>query len=244
MTADPKVGEWSDEQQRLLDHERFQAEVQRLRREGGGSGGGKPAWQRFLESAGGAALVTVLLGGLLGNWIAGALEERRAGNERRYLTHEKYLEQRLATIRPTLERIGHTVAAAEDLITITRPDFDPESYAEGPGRDATLAKRQEIREAYNEADSEWRREKENLGYLLAYYHPGGSGVAGAWGRLEAAVTGFVDCARTWWVENAREPTEGAASACDRERTAVDRAMKELIGVLEVSPVTMARAPAA
>lgn len=243
MTADQGGGDWSDERERPLHRPRVQAEAEPLRREARRSDDGKPSWQRFLESTGGAALVTVLLGGVLGNWIAGALAERRAVNERMYLTHQEYLEARLATIRPTLERIGHTVAAAEDLITITRPDFDPRKYAEGPDRNATLAKRRQIREAYNAADAEWRREKETLGYLLVYYHSDGRGVAGSWNQLEDAVTGFVDCARRWWVEHKGEPTEDAASACGPERAGVNQAMIELIGYVDMSRAVGGNDPA-
>jgi hypothetical protein len=195
----------------------------------------KPPWQRFFESTGGTALITVLLGGVLGNWIAGGYEERRALNERRYLTHQEYLEERLATIRPTLERVGQTVAAAEDLITITRPDFDPRRYAEGQDRDDTLAKRKQIREDYNDADVMWRREKAKLGYLLAYYHPGSAEVSAAWREFDDAVTSFVDCARSWWIANAGKPTE--AAACEEDRAAIDQTMGNLIETLDVSPTT-------
>lgn len=195
----------------------------------------KPGWQRFLESTGGAALITVLLGGVLGNWIAGEYEERRAVNERRHLTHQEYLKERLATIQPTLERVGHTVAAAEDLISITRPDFDPSRFAIGQDRDDTLAKRKQIRKDYNDADAAWRREKAKLGYLLAYYHPGSAEVSAAWRDLETAVTTFVDCARSWWIESAGEPTE--AAACEKDRAAIDQTMEDLIESLDVTPTT-------
>lgn len=223
---------WSNEQRRLLDHERFQAEVLRLRGGQGGATQGKPRWQRFLESTGGAALITVLVGGLFGKWISDAFEKSRAENERSYLAHKEYLEQRLATINPALELIGNSVAAGEDLITLTRPDFDPNQFL-GPEREATLANRREIRAAYNQADSVWRREKGRIGYLLAYYHPGVPGVTSAWGDLERAVTGFLDCARDWMVANAERFTEEAATACQESRAKVDEEVGSLIGVLQI-----------
>ncbi len=238
----PADAGWTEEQRRLLDHERFQAEVERMRRGSGRSGGdgGKPAWQRFLESTGGAALITVLLGGILGNWIAGQFEAARAENERRALTHEKYLAARLATVQPLLERVGGTVRASEDLITLTRPDWEPSParFPDPTERQATLDKRREIREAYNQADADWRSEKDSLGYLLAYYHGGSSEVSTAWSTLSTALTAYVDCARGWYVDHTGRFTEEAVDACSDERSTVDASMRDLIalmGAVEPSP---------
>lgn len=198
---------------------------------------GKPRWQRFLESTGGAALITVLLGGAFGSWITSALEEHRADNQRRYLTHQEYLKARLETIQPTLELVGTTVTAAEDLITLTRPDWEPSPtrYPDPKELEATLAKRRELREAYNDADAAWRKEKDSRGYLLAYYHAGAPAVFPSWSELETAVTAYVDCARRWYVEHARDFTEEAATACDEERAEVDAAMVALIDALGNAP---------
>lgn len=94
-----------------------------------------------------------------------------------------------------------------------------------------MAKRTEVREAYNEADVVWRREKKKLGYVLAYYHSGAPQVSVAWDDLESAVTTFVDCARSWWVEHGGGPTEEASTACQGQRNEVDQTMAELVEVI-------------
>ena len=63
---------WTDEENKILRGEAFVAELLSFRNEKAGE---KPRWQRFLESTGGAALITVLLGGIFGSCITDSLQK-------------------------------------------------------------------------------------------------------------------------------------------------------------------------
>src|ERR1044071_8086338 len=67
------MAEWSDKEKEFLHHEDFVAEV--AARRGGREGGTKPRWQRFLESSGGTAIVTTLIGGIFGAIISGIIQD-------------------------------------------------------------------------------------------------------------------------------------------------------------------------
>ncbi len=64
-----------------LRHEAFLAEVLRLRTKLDQKQKEKLWWQRFLESSGGTALVTVLLGGLLGQLITSSVQVKQQERE-------------------------------------------------------------------------------------------------------------------------------------------------------------------
>jgi anti-sigma factor RsiW len=81
--ADDDAPKWSVEEERLLHHETFVAEVLEKRRARDSERRPNPVWQRFLESAGGAALVTVIFGsiaaGLINSLVQEKLREREWG---------------------------------------------------------------------------------------------------------------------------------------------------------------------
>ena len=192
----------------------------------------KPGWQRFLESTGGTALITVLLGGVLGQWISTTYQARvrerealaareEALADRRFETHKELLAARLATVRETLELIGAVIAASEDLITITRPEWDPALFPDGAQREATLATKREIRETYNRTDARWRNTREGFGFLLGYYHGGDPAVAASWRELVGAVSAYIDCARAWYVAHGAELTDEPSGCSAGHRAAVD-----------------------
>ena len=63
-----------EEKEQLLQHEAFIKEILTLRDKARGDNP-KPAWQRFLETTGGAALITVLIGGIMGSIITGLIQQ-------------------------------------------------------------------------------------------------------------------------------------------------------------------------
>ncbi len=73
MNEKPRI-ERSEHEQQLLEHAAFAGELLRqLFPEKKEESRSKPRWQIFLESTGGAAFITVLIGGLIagivGQWI-------------------------------------------------------------------------------------------------------------------------------------------------------------------------------
>src|SRR5437764_6648982 len=64
---------WSTEEKQLLQHESFVAEILK-RRAPSENNQQKPLWQRFLETTGGAAVITVLIGGIFGQIISSSIQ--------------------------------------------------------------------------------------------------------------------------------------------------------------------------
>jgi hypothetical protein len=118
------------------------------------------------------------------------------------------------------------------LIFITGPAFHPAGYA-AEQRKQLDSQKEAIRAEYNKTDAEWRREREALGFLMAYYHNGRPEIAQAWDRATAAVGAYNACAVQWSVTH---PEAGAeeleAGACTPEWTRARAAIQHLTESLD------------
>lgn len=184
----------------------------------------KPRWQRFLESTGGAALVTTLVGGLVGAYITGLVQRGTRERELRLAAFREYADGELRVVQRVWEQIGVMVSASQNLLVLTEPAFDAGHFA-GEQRDAVLEQRKRLRDEFNEADREWRRNRETLGFLLGYYHHGDSSLEPTWRKTQAAVDGFVSCARDRYL--AHDQAASDDPSCEASRRKLDRELGSL-----------------
>ncbi len=235
MTTDSGSPLLTPDEERLLRHEELVARVLALRSRPEPGASPKPWWQRLLESTGGTALVTVLVGGIAGSVITGVIqtgqkdrdfqqEWLKARGEQARLAYKEYAEGELKTVQAAYEQVGAMLASAQDLIVLTESRFDPARY-EGAERDKVLEQRRQLREAFNTADAAWRRRRETQGLMMSYYHRGSPAIQERWRAVEVAVDAFVDCARTW--HGASSSGDDTARACAAERAEGSAALDRL-----------------
>jgi len=164
----------------------------------------KPAWQRFLESTGGTALITVVIGGILGQWVVSSINEGmkkrdnnlayvRAFNDRMADAARSDLTQEQEIIKRAYDLIGRAINDAQDLISITGEEFDPKLYS-GKERADIQKQRDDIRAEYINLDKQWRNESISLGLLMSFYHEGDKEVLKAWRIARGDVDKYKDCA--------------------------------------------------
>jgi hypothetical protein len=197
-----------------LAYEKFIAEVLRLRKVDSAK---KPWWQIFLESAGGAALISVVLGGILGAWITGAYQARQATIERERAAHLKLQDLRFESNMEALTLIWSSIAAAEDLLHLSTQAF----------ADAPSSERDEIRKKYNLADAKWRSVSNGeLGFKLKYYYRDSPEFAKSWDTARLSVSKYLDCAADW-IEDHPFFKSGLGTGCVTQREAVDQDLLNL-----------------
>ncbi|HVG35827.1 MAG TPA: hypothetical protein VM911_22435 [Pyrinomonadaceae bacterium] len=194
----------TEEQQKLLQQEAFISEILKIRelKERRDKNGG---WfVRLLESAGGAALITVLVGGILGgllNWrIQTNLRDREAAQaiqktqgELALVAYKDFLDRRQETIKSVYELLGNSASASYALITITGPEFEHSKLPAEAEEQKTA-----IRDRFNVAVNEWRSRQDNLGALLSYYHEGRPDVVDSWNNTKSSLTAYMKCAQDEW----------------------------------------------
>lgn len=226
------IPKWSDEEERPLRHEAFVAELLEKRKGPAGASAPHPAWQRFLESAGGAALVTVLFGSVAAGVINSLVQEKLKEREQALASYQDELKQRQDIGTRVAELVGTSMGAAEDLIFLTSEDFNPDRFA-GEQRKKTIDQRTKIREVYNTTDTQWRVEREKLALLIAFHTHGQLGVTEAWLAAQQSVTAYKDCAENWYGRHPEEfvASEQARSACGAEKNAAQANLERFAEIM-------------
>lgn len=193
----------------------------------------KPRWQRFLESSGGTALITVIIGGIFGQWITASFQQNekerefqqawmKSRGDQALVSYKEYLDQEQEVMKRAYELIGNSIAASQDLIAQTGKDFNPEQQIE-------------IQKKFNEVSVAWRSERTKLELLIGYYHPEQPQMLRDWQNLSEAVSVFVGCASRWnnswddeWRKTGRSPSqEEIHEACGNEKRLLDEYVAKL-----------------
>ncbi|HUI43834.1 MAG TPA: hypothetical protein VL523_17880 [Terriglobia bacterium] len=234
--AEEKAPKWSDEEERLLHHEAFVAELlDRRKGRVGESASHPPAWQRFLESAGGAALVTVLLGSVAAGIINSLVQEKLKERELALASYQDELKQRQDIATRIVELVGATMGATEDIIFLTTDEFDPARFS-GEQRNRILDQRNKIQQAYNATDRQWQVEPEELALLIGLHTHGQADIGEAWRASQQAVTAYKYCAEDWYARHQRESvtSEDARSACGKQKAAARTSLEQFAQRIEAN----------
>ncbi len=125
----------------------------------------KPAWQRFLESNGGAAFVTVLIGGVFGTLLSNNFQNRQQEREQKMKLYTLSLNEQSKVSSSSMELLGETVHAASSLAE-TRGDafvFDP---SDAVAYKAVSDQIKEIKLKFNAASELWSKKGLSQGFIL------------------------------------------------------------------------------
>lgn len=198
----------SSEEQHRLEHERLIAEVSALRKALAEKS--KPWWQIVLESAGGAALITVIFGGVLGGLVTGMYQSAQAKIQRESAAQKKLQELRFQAETEALQLVSTTVAATEDLLQLSTKSFLQASKDQQDG----------IRKSFTLADATWRKQNTIvIRFKFHYYYRDNPEVMMAWKQTRERVSSYVSCADQW-VEQHPRYVEGLGAGCVAERAAI------------------------
>jgi hypothetical protein len=187
------------------------------------------SWKELIfETAGGVALITVLLGGIVGGAITTRIQSAQKENETEHAEQQARLQREAAT-RERMDQIGldaakdlfglmyEAVSSSEDLLQLSTKAF----------ADRTLSRqRDNIRGRYNKAEQNWRSQHNVKGLMFVYYQRSIPGLPEGWGKAEGAVTKYLDCSGGW-IEAHPFYTQGLEAGCSEERKKVEQSFAEL-----------------
>lgn len=240
MENEENQSEWTEDEKRLLRNERFVAEIDRIRNPSVSSP--KPTWQRLLESTGGSALITVLIGGIFGTIITAMFQSAskdrdfeqawiKMRGDQAMIGYKDFLDKQRETAEKVFERVGKLVSASEDLISLSRPDLTPRNDLSPIELKGILEERKRIKEKYRDAGTVWVNERDVMGMLVGYYFPrkldaGQSGadssegsVRHAWQAVKDAVARYTSCAEEW--SNNPFPRDPRDACSEQKMSVVD-----------------------
>jgi hypothetical protein len=208
----------SDEQKALINNEMLIAKVLEIRNppESSPPVPVKAGWQKFLESSGGTALITVVIGGIMGGLITATFQFYAKQREMELAAYQQKLEKRQETMKSAYDLIGLSSAPADNLIR----------YKLMPGNDTTLytdkekkaAKEREwagILEKLEDAQQKWSAEEKKAILSLSHYYSNNTEVKNAWKELNKTLPAYFVCAKRC----ASNSTE-VCKSCDQQRKAL------------------------
>jgi hypothetical protein len=189
----------------------------------------KPNWLRFLESTGGAAIITVMLGTLGGAIITGIIQSHNQRQEARRLSLSEYIKGEHDTVKSAFDMIGECIAASENLNAITTSGFNPANFPSGHQRNLVLAQKENLRNGFNKTEEHWRATRESLTLNMRYYNGDDKDVDSAWDLAGNTVSTYMDCQDAWYTKHMGSfaDLDVAEQACGSERKSLDSALANL-----------------
>lgn len=196
--------EWSKHEKNFLRTDRFISAVLQRRKTNIET---KPIW-RFLESIGGAAIITVLFGGLITGLVAfkfdGWQKEQDWQNgiiamysEFQLETHRENLRFRTHLLREIYDLLGIVDNRVESILRIEGPQFAKRRNTDD--EDINEEQKIGIRGQYNKMSARWGENKVGIGSLLFIYF--GEQQKKSWQDMVHAVDMLLRCVSNPSVES-------------------------------------------
>jgi hypothetical protein len=191
----------------------------------------KPAWLQLFESAGFAALVTVVIGGIAGGLITFELQEYARNRERQAadarLEHDRsmsafkeHLDRERKVVDEMFLRLGKFVDASRDLSTLSRKEFC-EKCDRGGGSKRNMSEVQAVVNRYNLATVDWNANRLRLGMLLQLEHNNDAALLKNWKETCDAAEAYAECADRWRTKYNNLEFHEALKACVEVRDSLD-----------------------
>jgi len=221
--------EYSAQEQQLLEYAAFVGEIlERLLPKNNIDSKQKPWWQVFLESTGGAALITVLVGGVIagavGQWITNEYQRSMKERETSVAAYKDYLGQGKETVTQANELIGNTISATDDFMDIADLPYYQGNYnfSDLAERKRVEDERDEVWNKFKSARLNWRKESERLGLFISYSHDAQPEVMTSWRQMQDSVAAYISCAQSYLLVRAVSPRRdvGAQDRCEGPKSRV------------------------
>ncbi|HZZ77129.1 MAG TPA: hypothetical protein VFE62_01340 [Gemmataceae bacterium] len=164
----------------------------------------KKEYSRYLfETQGGAALITVSIGGIFAALINGCIQqgmaERQAAEARHAARYSIQLElqkekikERSASNKEMVDLIGQVMSNTQNLVITNGPKFE---IRNNPKKEAQItAQITEIRKAFNVTHTLWNKQRDGIQYRIALYYGGDKNAVEAWTKLAASIDEYLDWA--------------------------------------------------
>jgi hypothetical protein len=180
----------------------------------------KPVWLQLFESAGFAALITVLLGGLAGGWITYSFQNSQAKHALEQSAFEKHLERERSIVDESFLRLGKFADASRDLITLSRREYCEKCDHSGV-RKRDASEKETVVRRYDDAMTGWNENRLRLGMLLQLEHDNDSTLLAQWTLISDQAETYAECADRWRTEHVSLEAYQALLGCKSFRDALE-----------------------
>lgn len=197
----------------------------------------KPVWLQLFESAGFAALVTVLVGGIAGAMITGMFQQygkardaqaaaSRLEHDRKFAAYREHLDRERKVVDEIYLKLGKFVDASRDLTTLSRKEFCEDCQKQRLSA-RTIKEKVGVVDRYDSATIEWNSNRLRLGMLLQLEHENDKQLLDQWMKTSDAAEQYAECADRWRTKYTRLEIHEALMACAPSRGRLDEAVQAL-----------------
>jgi len=191
----------------------------------------KPVWLEILISNTVAALVTVILGGIVGQLILMRFQNKAKDREQSVIDYKQKVERQQDAMQHAYESAAKSIVTSNSLMQLTQPAFDLRAVPKEDIENLRKQKR-EVVEKYNSTSGEWQIEQEKIRLLFHYYY--GQEALPAWQGAKESVDRLRKCAFMLYDAHRKDPakTTSEAELCPGELSDVTTKLDSLIAELE------------
>jgi len=192
----------------------------------------KPPWRVFLESTGGAALITVLIGGLLGASISSCFQKNakerefqqtlvKARTDQALIAYKDFIEKRDEFVGTTLQMVGATMSAADNYAQLVKKEYQATDGDPKAVQDKKKEHWTQIANEYNASDTKWSAECDSLKSQMSNFFQDQPEVTESFTTVEEKVNAYKICVKAL--------VKGEKTTCEPEKTAVGESIKAFDG---------------
>lgn len=224
---DPKL-DWSSEDLKALLNQALALEFIKFQKEQHPKT--EKTWLTILQSNVVATLITVLLGTILGSWLADHIQETNKKNDDERAQKQAAIADERKTVEDAFTTVGKTVAAAQNVIDISGENWDDNNLnLSKDSKQVIIGQKREIWKTYDNAIAEWRVQRERLGLLLTVKHQNPNDMAKAWANLTQRVNDFSACSVKYNLQSEVAVTRpsNVQDACNQQRADLRESLGKL-----------------
>lgn len=190
-------------------------------------------WFEILNSSVATTLITVLIGGIVGQLILSNYQDRQKNRETVQAELRGMIQKRQQIIQQALDLIGTARFDSEALIQLSEPKNDPRYFSAPLEKKEIIARRDKLLDNHSDVLRKWDVGRRETALLLAYYNFGDAGIKAAWNDTADATTAFLNCAQTAYAKS-HAPGPLLMNPCSAERDSANDALGKLSAAFELA----------
>jgi cell division protein FtsB len=190
----------------------------------------KPAWLAVLDSATVAALITIILGGWVGNRLVATYQDDAKKREQAVVDYQEAQRQRYATIEAAYDLLGDAHYHASAMLSLTTSGFNPDNVHD-TYRPALQEQRTKLIGSINEFLRQWEKQKLTTGMRLTSAYGREPNVDKAWQDARNAADAMLSKAEALFfkhLENMSAPIDGDILPEEQQFTAASTTLAQTI----------------
>jgi hypothetical protein len=232
---DQSSNDFSPIEKELLQHETLVARILEIRKSSIPDER-KQVWLLILESPVIAALIatliTVVIGGILGQRIINAAQEKAKNDEQSLQKQKQLLDRQEDIIQRAYSLAGNCISDSHRLISLTDQINEVESVSE-PFRNAVRERRIAILNRHYALLDEWQIESNKIGLLISHYF-NAQGLR-EWRECQKGIDDLLECSikvYREYMEDPRKQNSSGVNPCQGRLDLMKTKLDELAATVE------------